>query len=119
MAHPVQHHLRDRAAPLYRLIAGFIIDGLGQAQQRPLLIEVVAAEHEAPGRPQRFVRKRQSGVDELRLVADRLHVIERGAAGGLDQDSFCRHRTNRRCSRCSGVGLPCEEKAGQRGSGAH
>ena len=46
MAHPVEHDLGDRAAALQRLEAGLIIDRLGQAQQRPAMVEVVAANGE-------------------------------------------------------------------------
>ena len=45
--HAVEHYLRDRAAALQRLVAGFVIDGLGEAQQRTALVRVVAADDEA------------------------------------------------------------------------
>ena len=74
MAEAVEHDLRDRAAALERLETGFVINRLGQAQQRPALVEVAAARVERPGRMERAARERQGGVDQLRLVADRLHL---------------------------------------------
>ena len=44
MAHAVEDDLGNRAAALERLEPGFVIDRLGQAQQRAALIQRVAAE---------------------------------------------------------------------------
>ena len=53
MAHPVEHDLGDRPAALERLEAGFVIDRLGQAQQRPALVDVAAGDVERPRRLER------------------------------------------------------------------
>ena len=72
MAHAVEHDLGDRAAALERLEPGFVIDRLGQAQQRAALVEVVAAERRTAARHATgAAAERQRGVDQLGLVADR------------------------------------------------
>src|SRR6185369_12639197 len=71
--------------PIDRLEAGLVIDGLSQAQQSAALIEVAACQRERLGGMHRTAGERKRGVDDLRLLADRLHLIGGGAAGCLDQ----------------------------------
>jgi hypothetical protein len=71
MAHPVEDDLGDRPSAGHRLEPGFIINGLGQAQQRPPVVEVAAGDLERPCRLHRSGAERKRGVDDLRFFAER------------------------------------------------
>jgi hypothetical protein len=81
MAHPVDDHLGHRAAAFERLEPGFIIDGLGHAQQGPPTIERVrVGQVERPRRQHRRRAERHRRVDHPRLIA-RGAILDQMLAG--------------------------------------
>ena len=117
MAHAVEDDLRHRAAAFERLVSRFVIDGLGEAQQRSPLVDVAARHRERPGRVQRTVGEGQRGVDQLGLLADRLHLVGRIAAGRVDQLRGLGRRDRQRDGR--GIGrIARDERDGKRRGGS-